>query len=61
MKFLLALVVEATVFVCGAEVSECIRHLQAGPSTVMLINTKSFLQCKFTLLSLTQVPITKLI
>jgi hypothetical protein len=56
MNFLLALVVEAIVFVSGAEVGECVRHLQTGPSTVTLINTKSFLQHKLTLLSLAQVP-----
>ena len=55
----LAPVVEAVVFVCGAEVGECVSHLQAGPSTVILVNTKSFLQHKLTLLSLAQVPILK--
>ena len=59
MKFLLALVVEAIVFECGAEVGEGVGHLQAGHSTVMLINTKCLLQHKFTLLSLAQVPIIK--
>ena len=44
-------------FVCGAKVDKCVRYLQAGLSAVVLINSKSFLQHKLTLLSLAQVPI----
>ena len=57
LKFLLAFAVQATMLVCSTEIGECVSHLQAGPSTVVLINTKSFLQHKFTLLLLAQVPI----
>ena len=51
--FLLAFVVQPTVFVCGTQVGECVSYLQVNLSTVTFISTKSFSQYKFTLLLLT--------
>ena len=53
IMFLLAFVVQSTMFVCGTQVGECVSYLQANLSTVMFISTKSFSQYKFTLLLLT--------